>query len=72
MPEYRVHLVDGDGRVAARRDLFCVDVDEASLRVRELLRTTLPPYAAAEIWLRDQRVIKIEAVVAGHEGQLGG
>ncbi|HYM01861.1 MAG TPA: hypothetical protein VET85_02880 [Stellaceae bacterium] len=65
MPEYRVHLFDRDGRVAARREIFCIDDDEASLRVRDLLQSALPPYAEAEIWLREQRVAKIKPAIVG-------
>ena len=62
MPDYRVFLLDGAGRIVARREIACAGASEAELQARNLLLSFQPPYAGAEIWLREQRIAKVQPV----------
>ena len=49
---YRIDLMSADNRIAASRDIACVDDEEARLRARSLQGG----FAAIEIWCGQRRV----------------
>ena len=60
LPDYRVYLLDDAGRIVARREVYCADEGEAQSRARDLLLSYRPPYAGAEVWLRERRIAKVQ------------